>query len=101
MLEPREHHRAWGRGAGRGLSSPAVPSSRLLALAAVLAGLAQAACGGGGSGEKAPDTPARPAGGCQAVAPPDPRPEGDLERPAARLRRDETIVARVRTSCGT
>ena len=90
------------------LSSPAMPgpSRRRLALAVPLCALALAACGGGSSsGEGGDGTPAPAAAnpGCERVAAPKPRAEGDLPRPTARLkaggdhrREGRDVVRRVR-----
>jgi cyclophilin family peptidyl-prolyl cis-trans isomerase len=74
------------------------PSRRRLALAAPLCALALAACGG--EGEDATPAPAAANPGCERVAAPEPRQEGDLPQPTARLEAGETTVAKVDTSCG-
>jgi peptidyl-prolyl cis-trans isomerase B (cyclophilin B) len=79
------------------------PSRRRLALAVPLCAIALAACGGGSSsGEGGDGTPAPAAAnpGCERVAAPKPRAEGDLPRPTARLEAGETTVAKVETTCG-
>jgi peptidyl-prolyl cis-trans isomerase B (cyclophilin B) len=64
-----------------------------------------AACGGdddeqaAGSATPAPAAEEAPAG-CQAVEQPDPRPDGDLQKPTEKLDPSKTYVATVSTNCG-
>jgi peptidyl-prolyl cis-trans isomerase B (cyclophilin B) len=39
--------------------------------------------------------------GCEAVSPPEPKPEGDLSKPKKQLSRGKTYVATVKTNCGS
>jgi cyclophilin family peptidyl-prolyl cis-trans isomerase len=61
---------------------------------------------GGGSAQATPE-PAEPQttepadqGGCQEVAPPEPRPDGGAKKPTERLDQNATYIVTLRTSCG-
>jgi cyclophilin family peptidyl-prolyl cis-trans isomerase len=72
----------------------------LLSLLAVA--LLAAGCGSSDSSSKGATGSAAPTttSGCQKVARPRPRPDGSLDRPSLRVRRDQKLTARLETSCG-
>ncbi len=71
-----------------------------LAVLLLLCGLLVASCGGDdASSDEATSTPAA-AGACEAAEAPEPKGEGDLPKPKARLDRAKTYVATVSTNCG-
>jgi peptidyl-prolyl cis-trans isomerase B (cyclophilin B) len=67
----------------------------LLLLCALLAG----ACGGDDSSDEAAAT-GTPASTCDAAEAPEPKVEGSLAKPEARLDGSKTYVATVSTNCG-
>jgi cyclophilin family peptidyl-prolyl cis-trans isomerase len=80
----------------------------MLRLAAVVllvaCGLLVAACGGddddGGGEAAATETPAAAPAGCEAAEAPEPKGEGKLPKPKAKLAAGNTYVATVSTNCG-
>ena len=68
----------------------------------LLCGVALAACGGDDSpaDESEATPPPATAAACDAVETPEPKGEGDLAEPKARLARSKTYVATVSTNCG-
>ena len=68
----------------------------------LLCGLALAACGGDDSPEDESEAtpPPATAAACEAADAPEPKGEGDLANPKARLDRSKTYVATVSTNCG-
>jgi peptidyl-prolyl cis-trans isomerase B (cyclophilin B) len=78
------------------------PLIALLAAAAVLAGC-------GSSNDKKTTSTAKPpaaapkqtASGCQKVAEPKPKPDGELDRPSLKIDKSKTYTATLQTNCGT
>ena len=67
----------------------------------LLLSLVVASCGGDSSSDEESSTDAPgAASGCEAVDAPDPKGEGDLPKPKAKLDRSKTYVATVSTNCG-
>ncbi len=68
----------------------------------LLCGVALAACGGDDSpaDESEATPPPATAAACDAAETPEPKGEGDLAKPKARLDRSKTYVATVSTNCG-
>ena len=72
-----------------------------LAVLVLMCALLVTACGGDDTSSEESEAAATPgAGACEAADAPEPKGEGDLPKPKARLDRSKTYVATVSTNCG-